>query len=164
MSWPASAEMETNSPEETIALGHRIGRKLAGGDVVALMGDLGSGKTCLIQGICRGLGVEGVVNSPSFTIVNEYEGRCPVYHLDFYRLRGREDLLALGCEEYFYGAGVCLIEWAERAAGLLPVRRLEVHLVREGGTRRRITIRRVDENANSGCGNSHTSGLGEPGR
>jgi tRNA threonylcarbamoyladenosine biosynthesis protein TsaE len=163
MTWPASAEMETSSAKETRALGHRLGRELNRGDVVALMGDLGSGKTCLIQGICRGLGVSGVVNSPSYTIVNEYLGRCPVYHLDFYRLRDREDLLALGCEEYFYGDGVCLVEWAERAEGLLPAQRFEVHLERGKGTRRKITIRRVDEVASSGGGDGHSSGLGEPG-
>lgn len=163
MSWPASAEKVTNSAEETRALGRELGRSLGQGDVVALVGDLGSGKTTLIQGICCGLGVEGVVNSPSYTIVNEYLGRCPVYHLDFYRLSDREDLLALGCEEYFYGHGVCLVEWAERARGLLPAQRFEVHLARVGETRRKITIRRVGEFANSGSGDGHSPGLGEPG-
>ena len=163
MTWPASSEMETNSAEETKSLGERLGRRLVRGDVVALLGDLGSGKTCLIQGICHGLGVKGVVNSPSYTIVNEYLGRCPVYHLDFYRLRGREDLLAVGCEEYFYGDGICLIEWAERAVGLLPARRVEVYMERGRGNRRKITIRRVDEDAGSGGRNGHTPGLSESG-
>lgn len=163
MSRPAPAEVETRSAEETRILGERFSRQLGRGDVVALMGDLGSGKTCLIQGICRGLGVKGVVNSPSYTIVNEYVGRCPIYHLDFYRLRGREDLLALGYEEYFFGDGICLIEWAEKAADLLPTQRIEVHLERGKGTRRKIAIRRVCEDARVGGGNGHPCGLGEPG-
>jgi len=163
MTRPAPAEVETHSAEETRALGEKLGRQLGRGDVVVLMGGLGSGKTCLIQGICRGMGVEGVVNSPSYTIVNEYVGRCPVYHLDFYRLRGREDLLALGYEEYFYGEGVCLIEWAEKAADLFPAQRVEVLLERGKGTRRKIAIRRVDEDACSGGGNGHSPGLSEPG-
>ncbi len=163
MSGSEPSEVETNSVEETRALGERLGRQLNRGDVVALMGDLGSGKTSLVQGICRGLGVKGVVNSPSYTIVNEYAGRCSVYHLDFYRLHGREDLLSLGCEEYFYGDGICLIEWAERAADLLPAQRVEVHLIRGRGTRRTIAIRRMGENAGSGSGDGHSSGLSKPG-
>lgn len=161
---PIPPEVETNSAEETRGFGEKLGRELGPGDVVALLGDLGSGKTCLIQGVCRGLGVQGVVNSPSYTIINEYMGRCPVYHLDFYRLHGREDLLALGYEEYFYGEGVCLIEWAEKAADLLPPQRFEVSLERGMGTRRRITIRRVDEDAGLGGGNGHPRGLSEPGK
>jgi len=163
MTWPESSETQTHSAEETRSLGERLGRQLVRGDVVALLGDLGSGKTCLIQGICRGLGVRGVVNSPSYTIVNEYLGRCPVYHLDFYRLHGREDLLDLGSEEYFYGDGICLIEWAERAVDLLPAQRVEVYLERGRGNRRKITIRRVDEDADSGGGNGHAPGLSESG-
>jgi tRNA threonylcarbamoyladenosine biosynthesis protein TsaE len=155
MATTASEEIETRDAEETRALGERLGHQLSRGDVVALMGDLGSGKTTLAQGICRGLGVIGVVNSPSFTIVNEYRGRHPVYHLDCYRLEGRDDLLGLGYEEYFYGDGVCLIEWAEKAAELLPARRIEVHLERQRGNRRKIVIRMVDEDANSGGGNGH---------
>jgi tRNA threonylcarbamoyladenosine biosynthesis protein TsaE len=163
MTWPVSSQAETNSAEETRSLGEQLGRQLVPGDVVALVGDLGSGKTCLIQGICRGLGVRAVVNSPSYTIVNEYTGRCPVYHLDFYRLRGRDDLLALGYEEYFYGDGICLIEWAERAVDLLPPQRVEVHLERRKGNRRKIAIEKVDEHASSGGGNGHAPGLSEPG-
>jgi tRNA threonylcarbamoyladenosine biosynthesis protein TsaE len=160
---PLPPEVETNSAEETRTFGEKLGRELGPGDVVALFGDLGTGKTCLIQGVCRGLGVQGVVNSPSYTIINEYMGRCPVYHLDFYRLHGREDLLALGYEEYFYGQGVCLIEWAEKAADLLPPQRVEVSMERGRGTRRKITVRRVDQDAGLSCGNGHTRGLGELG-
>jgi tRNA threonylcarbamoyladenosine biosynthesis protein TsaE len=154
----------TGSAEETRALGERFSRRLEPGDVVALYGGLGSGKTTLAQGICRGLGVREVVNSPSFTIVNEYRGRCPVYHLDCYRLEGTDDLLELGCEEYFYGDGVCLIEWAEKAAGVLPHRRIEVYLDQAGVGRRNIVIKTVRDDANSGGGNGHPAGLDRPGR
>ena len=155
--------VRTNSAEETRALGEQLSGRLGPGSVIALIGDLGSGKTTLVQGICRGLGVTGIVNSPSFTLVNEYRGRWPVYHLDCYRLEGTEDLLGLGCEEYFYGDGICLVEWAEKAADLLPVQRIEVHLTRQGMNRREILIRRVDQDAGSGCGDGHPSGLSESG-
>jgi tRNA threonylcarbamoyladenosine biosynthesis protein TsaE len=154
----------TGDAGETRALGERLGRRLGPGDVVALYGGLGSGKTTLAQGICRGLGVRAVVNSPTFTIVNEYCGRCPVYHLDCYRLEGVEDLIGLGYEEYFYGDGVCLIEWAEKAAEALPPVRFDVRLEQAGVGRREIVIEAVREDANSGGGNGHTAGLGRPGR
>jgi tRNA threonylcarbamoyladenosine biosynthesis protein TsaE len=158
---PAAAQ--TKDAEETRALGERLASQLRPGDVVALIGDLGSGKTTLAQGICRGLGVKEIVNSPSYTIVNEYDGRYPVYHLDCYRLEGREDLLGLGYEEYFYGEGICIIEWAERAADLLPSRHIEVRLRRRTSTLREILIRSVDADEGSGCGNGHPPGLSEPG-
>lgn len=112
------------SPEETEEFGERLAEGLSAGSVVALCGELGAGKTVLAKGIARGLGVEGYLKSPSFTIVNEYgEGRIPLYHIDLYRLaQGEidegEDGLAL--EEYLYGDGVCIIEWAERAPSLIP--------------------------------------------
>jgi tRNA threonylcarbamoyladenosine biosynthesis protein TsaE len=154
----------TASAEETRALGERLGRRLEPGDVVALYGGLGSGKTTLAQGICRGLGVREVVNSPTFTIVNEYRGRCPVYHLDCYRLEGAEDLAGLGCEEYFYGDGVCLIEWAEKAADVLPPVRFDVRCEQIGVERREIVIEAVREDENSGGGDGHPAGIDRPGR
>lgn len=156
-------EVETDSAEQTQILGEQLGRQLSSGDVVALIGEFGSGKTTIAQGICRGLGVRSVVNSPSFTLVNEYQGCCPVYHLDCYRLKSEEDLLDLGYEEYFYGDGVCLIEWAEKAAGLLPRGRIEIQLSRLGDTKRKIVIRVVEEDARAGRGNSDSHGVGEPG-
>ena len=154
----------TGSAEETRALGERLSRRLGPGDVVALFGGLGSGKTTLIQGICRGLGVQGVVNSPTFTIVNEYRGRCPVYHLDCYRLEGVEDLAGLGYEEYVYGDGVCLIEWAEKAADVLPSTRFDVRLEQVGIGRREIVIESRREIENSGGGDGHLAGLDRSGR
>ena len=108
--------------------GIRFASLLTEGSVVALYGDLGSGKTTCIRGLCRGLGVEQVVTSPTFTLINEYRGRLPVYHFDFYRLESPEELWDLGLEEYFYGDGVCFIEWPEIVRDLLPADRIEIHL------------------------------------
>ena len=123
-------------------LGVRLAGELAPGDTVALNGDLGAGKTCLIQGICRGLGVQDWVNSPTFILINEYRGRAdvPIYHFDLYRIQAPEELEDLGAEEYFSSAGICLIEWAERAAALLPPQRVEVELAWVADQVRRITI------------------------
>lgn len=124
---------KTNSPEQTQAFGQNLSRRLEPGSVVALMGPLGSGKTVLIQGICAGLGVERVVTSPTFVIINEYPGKCRgsptwVYHFDLYRLENVEEFIRLGYEEYFYGKGITLIEWAEKVEAFLPEKRLEVKL------------------------------------
>ena len=120
----------THSAKETINLGRSLGKVLQKGDLVALVGNLGSGKTTLIQGICEGLGVKEKVTSPTFVLITSYEGRVPVHHFDLYRLDKREDFLNLGYEEFFFGEGVTLIEWAERIMELLPSRRVEVHLAR----------------------------------
>ncbi len=111
---------ETNSAKETFALGERLGREAVAGSVLCLDGDLGVGKTVFTQGFAHGLGVSDYVNSPTFTIVKEYEGRLPLYHFDMYRLGEESELLEIGYEDYFYGKGVCVIEWPERAAGLIP--------------------------------------------
>jgi tRNA threonylcarbamoyladenosine biosynthesis protein TsaE len=112
----------SKSAEETLRLGEILGRCLLAGDVVALLGELGSGKTCITQGIARGLGVSlnYHVTSPTFTLINEYPGDVTLYHLDIYRLSGPIDLEDLGYEEYFYGDGVVVIEWAEKIESLLP--------------------------------------------
>ena len=141
----ADGERVTEAATETQALGEALGRVLQAGDLVAFRGDLGAGKTCMIQGVCRALGVEGPVNSPTFILINEYGGRLPVYHFDLYRLGGPAELEDLGAHEYFYGAGVCLVEWPERAGDLLPARRREVELEYLGPERRRIAIRTLDE-------------------
>lgn len=109
--------------------------------VVAVSGALGSGKTVLIQGICQGLGVKQLVTSPSFIIINEYPGEnFWVYHFDLYRLKNVQELINLGYEEYFYGNGVCLIEWAEKAQELLPDNRIEVNLKILSESQREILI------------------------
>jgi tRNA threonylcarbamoyladenosine biosynthesis protein TsaE len=111
------------------------------GDVLALLGDLGSGKTRWIQGVCEGLGVKEPVVSPSFTLVNEYYGRLPVYHIDLYRLDDAAETLTFGLEDYLYGRGVSLIEWADRAEELLPEEYLTIELHHLEETKRRVVMR-----------------------
>jgi len=110
----------TRSAEETIELGKRIGAFLLPNEVVGLFGPLGAGKTTLIQGIAEGLAVKDYVTSPTFVIINEYQGRLPFYHIDLYRLEEIKDIEELGIEEYFYRGGVCVIEWAEKLEKLFP--------------------------------------------
>lgn len=93
---------------------------LSAGTIIALHGDLGAGKTCLVQGLARGLDIQGPVHSPTFTLINEYRGRLPLYHLDLYRLRGEQDALDIGIEQYLPGDGITVIEWADRIQTLLP--------------------------------------------
>lgn len=128
-------EWMTRSDEETREIGEALGRQLQPGDVVCLAGPLGAGKTTLAQGIARGLGVTDVVNSPTFTLVQEYVGRCPVYHLDVYRLSGPDEAADLAIPELLR-AGALMIEWPERIAPLLPADRLEIRLSPDGDARR----------------------------
>ena len=126
----------TNNATETLELGMEIGKNAKPGEVYALLGDLGVGKTVLIQGVAKGLGITGPVNSPTFTIVQVYEeGRMPFYHFDVYRIEEPEELEEIGYEEYFYGSGICLIEWADRIRELLPedTVRVRIHKVPERG-------------------------------
>ncbi len=116
----------TRSAKETEALGESVGYLLKAGDFILLSGQLGAGKTVFTRGIAQGLGVKDYVKSPSYTLVNEYEGRLLVYHMDLYRLESHEELEDLGYEEYFYGKGVTIVEWGERAGSLLPDDSLKV--------------------------------------
>lgn len=113
---------------ETITWGQKLSLLLAPGDVIGFFGDLGSGKTRTIQGICQGLGCGDQVSSPTFTIINEYRGKYPVYHFDLYRIEFENEIFDLGYEEYFYNDGICLIEWAERVQSLLPSDHIEIYL------------------------------------
>ncbi len=111
----------SNSPEETLRAGAEFAAQARVGDVFALSGDLGAGKTQFVKGFVRGLGSDAEVTSPTFTLIHEYTGgRCPVYHFDFYRLDSPAAALRLGLDEYLYGDGVCLIEWADRFPQVLP--------------------------------------------
>ena len=113
--------VETFGAEETFALGRKIGEAAVPGQVYALNGDLGVGKTVFIQGVAKGLGIEGAVSSPTFTILQIYEeGRLPFYHFDVYRIGCVEEMDEIGYDEYFYGDGICLIEWAELIEDILP--------------------------------------------
>ena len=112
---------QTTSPEQTEALGAAVGALVPGGTVLAYRGDLGAGKTAFTRGLARGLGYGGHVNSPTFTIVNEYEGsRLPLFHIDMDRLGGPEDLFDIGWEDYLDRGGVCAVEWSEQVADALP--------------------------------------------
>ena len=130
----------SRSPEETRAIGERLGARLVAGAVVACTGELGTGKTCFLQGLARGLGVTGEVTSPTFVLVNQYRGRLPVYHLDAYRTGSLTELVDLGLEEMLHGDGVTVIEWADKLLPLLPARTIQVHLSGLGDEPREIRI------------------------
>lgn len=123
-------KITTNSPEETVKLGYHLGKELKSGDIVCLIGDLGAGKTTLTQSIARGLDVDDYVTSPTFTLINEYDGRYPVYHFDVYRINDVDEMYDLGYEEYFYSDGVTLIEWANLIEAILPQKRLDIKIKR----------------------------------
>jgi tRNA threonylcarbamoyladenosine biosynthesis protein TsaE len=156
----------TRAPQETRALGIRLAARLGVGDMVAFHGDLGTGKTCMIQGVCAGLGVDDTVNSPTFILIKQYQGHLDedpsvgegvalrphdhgsavkgpvtIQHLDLYRLAGPADLADLGAEEIFYSDDICLVEWAERGEDLLPLPRWEVQLCHRDGDEREISWR-----------------------
>ena len=136
--------ISTASRDGTISLGERIGRSLKAGDIVALHGDLGAGKTTLIQGIARGLGVKGWVTSPTFTIINEFKGRLVLYHIDLYRIDKMEDALEVEIEEYFEKGGVTVIEWSEKIRPLLPARTIEINIEIVSDNERKIKIKGLE--------------------
>ncbi len=121
-------EIESLSAKRTQSIGKLLGEKLKPKDIICLYGDLGAGKTCLSKGIAAGLGVSENITSPTFTIIKEYKGRYPVYHIDVYRLSSSADMMDLGYEEYFDGDGVVIIEWADIIEDILPEERLDIQL------------------------------------
>ncbi|MGI6037498.1 MAG: tRNA (adenosine(37)-N6)-threonylcarbamoyltransferase complex ATPase subunit type 1 TsaE [Limnochordia bacterium] len=120
--------IKVDSPEAMEALGEKLAQNLKPGTVISLNGQLGAGKTVFSRGLGRGLGVEGIINSPSFTLINEYEGRVPFYHMDVYRLDDPGELEDLGFEEYFYGSGVTVVEWGKKVKELMPPDHLEIEI------------------------------------
>jgi tRNA threonylcarbamoyladenosine biosynthesis protein TsaE len=140
-------EIMTCSANETAQLGKCIGEKVREGDILALSGELGSGKTCFTGGLARGLGISDKypITSPTFTLINEYPGRCKLYHFDVYRLRGYEDLDDLGYEEYFSGRGVLVIEWAEKIDQLIPDNAFRIKFEYIDENERKITIKGLKE-------------------
>lgn len=138
---PNTLDFISHSEVQTFRLGARLGTLLEEGDVVALTGELGTGKTRWVQGVCQGLSVTDRVISPTFTLVNEYQGDLPVYHVDLYRLANITEGDNFGLEEYLYGAGITLIEWADRAWDILPDEYLVVDLYHLSDTRRRVVLR-----------------------
>lgn len=139
-----SSVAETNKYEETFELGRRLAADAKPGTVICLNGELGTGKTVFTQGFAEGLGVDGPVNSPTFTIVQEYHtGRLPFYHFDVYRIGDISELEDIGCEEYLYGDGVCLIEWASMVSDIIPEDAVQVTIeknLEKGFDYRKITI------------------------
>ena len=134
--------MITNSAKETILIGEKLAKTLKPGDVIALSGNLGSGKTTFTKGIGNGLGVKDSkrINSPTFVLIKEYSGKIPLYHLDLYRLDALKEIENLAIEEYIYGTGVTVIEWAEKMKGLLPERYISVRFKIKSYNKREVTI------------------------
>ena len=136
--------IETHDPEETFEVGRTIGMNAKPGQIYTLTGDLGVGKTVFTQGVAAGLGITEPVNSPTFTIIQEYEeGRLPFYHFDVYRIGDLEEMEEIGYDDYFFGQGICLLEWAELIEEILPEKRIEVTIEKDlekGFEYRKITI------------------------
>lgn len=120
--------LRSESPEETQRLGTVLGRLAHPGDLFMLVGGLGAGKTCLTQGIAWGLDIAGYATSPTFVVINQYRGRLPLYHIDLYRLDSIEEVVDLGLDDYLYGNGVCVVEWADKAMNVLPPEHLLVEI------------------------------------
>lgn len=119
------SQIISRSPSETISAGKKVGKKLEAGDIVCLEGDLGAGKTHFVKGIAEALEINPEeVLSPTYTLIHEYEGTLPLYHFDCYRMESPREALEIGAEEYFYGEGICVIEWPERIASLIPPKAL----------------------------------------
>ena len=135
--------LKTNTAEETIELGRKIGRLLTKGDVIAMQGTLAAGKTTITKGIAESLGVTDTITSPTFCLISEYSGKMPLYHMDVYRLEnGAEDM---GLDDYLFGEGVCVVEWASMIEDILPKERLDIKVYREGENDRRIELTPVGE-------------------
>lgn len=139
----AAKVIKTSSPEETVRAGEVLGALLEPGDLLCLSGDLGAGKTTFARGVALGLGIKGRVTSPTFILINEYQGKIPMYHMDVYRLDGPAGMDELGYEEYFYGNGVTLVEWAEKVENILPGERMDIYLAPspEDSDAREITLK-----------------------
>ena len=153
----------TKSVEETLEIGEQLGKLLNKGNIVCLSGDLGAGKTAFTKGIAKGMGVFDYVTSPTYTIINEYEGRLPLYHFDVYRLNNVEEMYELGYEEYFFGDGVVVLEWADIVRDIIPGERLWITILNTKGDNSREIImeptgeaynnivKGIEHNENPGC-------------
>ncbi|WP_078429383.1 tRNA (adenosine(37)-N6)-threonylcarbamoyltransferase complex ATPase subunit type 1 TsaE [Alkalihalobacterium alkalinitrilicum] len=139
----------SQSPDDTYKFGEQLAQQLMAGDVITLEGDLGAGKTSFTKGIGKGLGVQRVINSPTFTIIKEYKGSIPLYHMDVYRLEDSEE--DLGFDEYFEGEGVTVVEWASRIEEMLPEERLDIYIYHNGNDKRTFELRPKGERFISLC-------------
>lgn len=136
----------TSSAEETISLGYKIGKLLKKGDIIAMQGTLAAGKTTITKGIAQALGITDTITSPTFCLISEYQGTMPLYHMDVYRLDGREDFINLGTDDMLYGDGVCIIEWSEKIMEELPSSTIILKITPQEDGKRLIQI----ENWNNG--------------
>ncbi len=132
----------SNSQRQTRELGKKLARLLEGGEIIGLSGELGAGKTCFVRGVAEGLGVgeDAWIRSPTFTLINEYHGRLPLYHIDLYRVSGRAEQEGLNLREYLYGDGVCIVEWFEYLATEETDESLRISLAHRGANRRGLTF------------------------
>ena len=130
----------TSNEKETVAVGMEFASKLVPGDVVALRGYLGAGKTAFTRGVAAGLGLDARVSSPTFTIVNEYLGKTPLFHFDLYRLGSSDELFEIGWEDYLERGGVCMVEWSENANDAMPKETIYVNIEKTGEETREITV------------------------
>ena len=151
MTTQTTLDFTSHSAHQTGQFGALLGGLLAPGDLILLDGSVGAGKTTMAQGIARGLGITEPVISPSFTIIREYAGRLPLYHIDLYRLAPGSDLESIGIEDYLYGDGAVVIEWPDRAAALLPAEHLQVRLHVIGDTKRSLRMVPVGDRTNRLC-------------
>jgi len=134
-------ELISHSPEETQRFGIRIGELAKVGDIFLLVGGLGTGKTCLTQGIAWGLGIKEYAASPSFVVIRELYGRLPLYHIDLYRLNHIEEIVELGLDDYLYGNGICVMEWAEKGLSVLPTEHLLIEISYLSDTERSFQLK-----------------------
>ena len=137
-------KIRTTSLEQTQDIAYKIGKWVSNGMILTLEGDLGAGKTTFTKGLAKGLGINRNVNSPTFNIIKEYQGRIPLYHMDVYRLESGGDYI--GLDDYLFGDGVCVIEWAIRIEDLLPMERLDIKIFREGENQRCIELTPIGKN------------------
>lgn len=136
-----STKIITKTPEETLKMAERLGKKVSAGDIICLFGDLGAGKTTFVKGLAKGLKFNSTkVKSPTFVLMNIYEGRLPVYHFDLYRIEANVELAMIGYDEFLYGDGVAVIEWAERLNTLMPQERLDIELTHRNPEERMIKM------------------------
>jgi tRNA threonylcarbamoyladenosine biosynthesis protein TsaE len=133
-------KITTKSEEETLRLGTIMGENLGPGTIISLNGDLGAGKTHITKGIAKGLGVEDYITSPTFIIVNEYEGRIPLYHFDVYRINDIHEMFEIGFDEYLFGKGVCVVEWGDIVKELLPKETININIKKIDDNTREVII------------------------
>ncbi len=151
--------IETTSAEDTQRVARSLGEACTGGETFLLTGPLGSGKTCFTQGLAWGLGVQEYAHSPTFVLVNEYQGRHALYHLDLYRVESQEEAMDLGLQEYLTAGGVCAIEWADKVLGALAPRGLLVEMEHLGAEQRRLTLRPIDQHHEGLCSRLSASAI-----